>query len=545
MASWFQRRTPPVTGAAVSAFRYGGPTSDASSGSTSITAAASRVTSKKVKRGREVSDSWQHEAWAMYDAVGELRYVANAIAGRCGQAGVFVEKGGERQDKPENDPILALITPQMVERLALNIFVAGGGYLAGLPKEESEPDPSPDHLAPEGGTESAAAEWLILSAVEVTKSRNGKKVSIRGREYVLDDIYLEKIWDPHPAHWEEADSPVRSALPVLRELVGLTQHVSAQIDSRLAGAGVYWIPNTILQSAKVPDQGEGQTTFSDNAVLNAIMNAMLVPLEDRSNAAAVVPALFGAPDDAISKIRFDTFATPFDENTKDLREEAIRRLGLALDAPPELLQGMGDANHWGMWLVRDEVVQAHVKPRLELIWDALTTAFYRPILRQLQGKAVPGTPEGDPDTFTLKPDVGELVQRPNRLADASQLHAVQAVGDKALRTAGGFEESDAPSSKERAIAVALQVATQNPQLLDNMTEIVSTVMALLDGTPETGPGDLSSARRPGTLDPLEPENRGQAPSPRLAPNGTPTPGGAAPAPITDTEGVPASGNPVA
>jgi hypothetical protein len=495
-----------------------------------------------VRKARQSHDDWQAEAWAMYDAVGELRYVSNAIAGRMGQAEVYVEKDGERREKSvdDEDPVLAILTSQLIERAGLNVFVAGSCWLCGLPDSAAPRDADPAAIGPEAGSRHGDTTWLIASALEVQQSKNGRTVTVRGEKYKADDVYLEKIWDPHPARWEDADSPVRAALPVLRELVGLTQHVSAQIDSRLAGAGVYWIPNDILQSAKVPDPEEGQQTFADNPVLNAIMTAMILPMEDRSNAAAVVPLMMGAPGDSIGKIRHDTFSTPFDENTKELREEARRALGLNLDAPPELLQGMGDANHWGMWLVRDEVVQAHVVPRLDLVLDALTTGFYRPVLKQLQEQGVEGVTRDDPESLTLRPDASGLVQRPNRLADASQLHAVNALGDKALREAGGFEEKDAPTNEERAVAVALQVATSNPQLLDNMPEIVATVKALLDGTPETGAGEVSTQREPGSLRPLVPANR---PAAAAAPNGTPRPGrGEEAAPLVEQEGSPRSGS---
>jgi hypothetical protein len=501
MASWYRRRPRPgdTLAALPSAWRYGAPASDtasASSSLTALTAAATRVKGEdppEVAKGRAASSAEAVEAWAMYDQVGELRYVSNAIAGRMGQAELYVEVAGERLDLDpgESDPILDAITPQMVERLGLNLFVAGDAWLVGLPPEK-------------GGD---GTRWLVCSTSEVKRARG--KVEVRGVKYKENDVYPERIWDPHPADWERADSPVLSALPVLRELVGLTQHVSAQIDSRLAGAGVYWIPNEILNNPKVPE-GAAQQNFSENPVLNAIMNAMLLPMEDRSNAAAIVPLLLGAPGDWISKIKFDSFATPFDKQTKELREEAIRRLGLNLDAPPELLQGMGDANHWGMWLVRDEVIQAHVSPRLDLVCDGVTTGYYRPVLKQLQATEVGRASlpsilrDADPDDVDVRADVSGLVQRPNRLADASQLHSVNVIGDEALRDAGGFEESDAPSPKERAVAIAIQVATANPQLLDNMAEIARAVEALLDGSPDTGPeAPLAPSRVPGTLRPLQ------------------------------------------
>lgn len=418
---------------------------------------------RKIKRNKKNLDTtWQREAWDLYSQVGELRFVSNAIAGRMAQATLYVEKDGVRQDG--DDPILALITPQMIERMGLNLYIAGDAWLAGLPDPE---DADLDH---------EETEWIVLSSMEVKSTRGQSQVEIKERHYKRKDIYLTRIWDPHPAKWEDADSPVRSALPILRELVGLTQHVSAQIDSRLAGAGVYWIPNSILNSAKVPKASGPDQTFSENPVLNAIMTAMLLPIEDRSNASAVVPLLLGAPDDAISNIRYDTFSTPFDKATSGLREEAIRRLSLALDTPPELLLGMGQSSHWSAWAVRDDVVQTHIEPRLQLICDALTTGFYRPILEQTQ-------PGEDPKSYVVKADTKHLIQRPNRLADASQLHAAGVISDEALREAAGYSDEDAPEVSDKAQRIALEIGKTNPQLLDNMAEIALAVENLLNGVP--------------------------------------------------------------
>jgi hypothetical protein len=189
-----------------------------------------------------------------------------------------------------------------------------------------------------------------------------------------------------------------------------------------------------------------------------------------------------------------------------------------------------------MWLVRDEVVQAHIKPRLDLLCDALTTDFYRPILEQVR-------PDEDPSLYVVKADVSGLVQRPNRLADASQLHAVKAIGDKALREAGGFEESDAPSSHEMALAVALQVGQNNPQLLDNMGEVYTHIRALLDNDPEKGPEAPSSVREPGTLKPRNPADAA-APPVKTAPNGAPTDTGQEARPLGEQDGTPRTGSPV-
>ena len=454
---------------------------------------------RKVNRdGRQVQpESWHNEAWDFYSQVGELRYVANALAGRMAAAEIYVELDGERLDEP--DPVLDLITPQMIRRFGINLFIAGTGYLVGVPDQDNPQD----------------TNWMCCSTKEVKFSPG--HVEVLEQRYKIEDIYIDRIWDPHPSNFIESDSPTRSALPVLRELVGLTQHVNAQIDSRLAGAGIYWIPDSILQGGTSPTE-VAETDYSDNAILNAIVQGMLTPIEDRAAASAIVPLLLGAPDESISKIRFDSFATPFDENTSKLREEAIRRLALNLDAPPELLLGMGASNHWSAWLVRDEVVQVHVAPRLQLICNGLEY-FYRAIKEQ----------QGDPraQDYELKADVGQLVQRPNRLADASSLHTAGVLSDEALREAGGFEETDSPSSEERAIKLAIGVAQGNAQLVDNLAELYGYFKNLLDGTPETGPPEPRVIQRVRT------------------PGGQPAQPPPAPQAITEADAPPAQGEPPA
>ena len=391
----------------------------------------------------------------------------------------------------EDDEVLPLVTPAHIRRLGLNLYIAGSCYWVGVPTEDAND-----------------VEWTVASTQEAKVGDN--RVTISGKEYSLDRIYIDRIWNPHPGQWLASDSPVRSALPTLRELVGLTQHVSAQIDSRLAGAGILWVPNSILQSGQAPANTQEQSpSYAENPILNAIMTAMLTPIEDRESASAVVPLLLGAPDDAITKIRYDSFSTPFDKYTKELRDEAIRRLALSLDAPPELLTGMGDVNHWSGWLIADEVIRAHVVPPLRLICEGLSH-WYNAVM-EIMGDDRAGD-------YELRADVSHLTQRPNRFADANTLYAAGVLSENAYVEAGGFDpEADTPSSQEQAIKLAIQVSLGNPQLVDNLPELYAAFLALLDGTPRTGPIDPNApiqrvATAPAQLRPVPPptEQGGQA-----------------------------------
>src|SRR5690606_4767313 len=188
------------------------------------------------------------------------------------------------------------------------------------------------------------------------------------------------------------------------------------------------------------------------------------PIGDRSSAAAVVPIMPVVPDESIEKFRFMSFSTPLDAEARELRDEAIRRLALGLDCPPELLLGVGSMNHWGAWLVKEDVVTTHIEPPLALICDALTTQFLWPVLAQQ------GMPESEGRKHVIWYDVSHLVSRPNWTQDARVLYAAGAINSSALWDAAGFDESDAPVEPERrevdpAVRMALELVSQAPSLM--------------------------------------------------------------------------------
>ena len=149
----------------------------------------------------------------------------------------------------------------MVERYTQNEYVLGEGWVVGVPRSILNPPPIDDsdasiRISPftwqdDGAEEEDPSledmEFRLLSVREISfldggvvrldwdspASENGQ-LELRER-----DIYSFRIWRPHPMRYLEANSPTRAILPTLRELVGLTMHISAQIDSRLAGERLF------------------------------------------------------------------------------------------------------------------------------------------------------------------------------------------------------------------------------------------------------------------------------------------------------------------
>jgi hypothetical protein len=288
----------------------------------SLLASAVRLTGKTMNGGtfRKASNAgWQEDAWEMYDLVGEQRFLASTLAGTMSKARFYVGKLGEGADatdapEPVDDNRLQSLLDavgstasgkaQLVQRLGVNLFVAGDAWLIGIPPYLMPgfvPDPNEDipQFDPEVGVDMSDLTWRLCSVTEVTMNRAGLVQLQLGDsaaekvEVSPDEVFMIRVWRPHPRRWWEADSPTRSSLPVLRELVGLTMHISAQVDSRLAGAGVLLVPSSASRALKaasgIPDDS------SEDPFTEGLMEAMLRPIGDRSNASALVPLVSSSP----------------------------------------------------------------------------------------------------------------------------------------------------------------------------------------------------------------------------------------------------------
>lgn len=447
---------------------------------------AASVTVGKRKIRNLAPEAWQQEAMELYSEVGELRYVAVAEANTVAQARLFVgqwEVGNEEPAEVEAGLPLdvwnqfgggALHRAELIKRLAVQLFVPGDGYIVGLP-----PGVMDERSAmPNGLVRLTDLTWHVMAASEVRVTRGELSIDLGDKPFKIpaDSAVIIRAWRPNPFRWWQADSPVRSNLAVLRELVGLTKHVSASIDSRLAGAGLLLIGDSFsLMAGQSPDPDDDGTT---DPILAALMDAMLTAIKDRDSASAVMPILLQGPDEAIDKVKHLTFDTPFDDRTKELRDEAIRRLALGLDAPAEVLLGMGTSTHWNAWLIQEDRIKTHTEPTLSLICDALTQDFLWPILQE-QGVA-------DYEQYVIWYDTGALTQKADRSREAMELYDRGELSGLALRREAGFDDDDAGEVDERrSFEIAVEFAKARPELLHKpgFGPLLEMLRAAMDGRP--------------------------------------------------------------
>ncbi|QRY62742.1 hypothetical protein JVX90_00245 [Gordonia sp. PDNC005] len=419
-----------------------------------IVAAAQVLSRRKLDRTvkRAPAEAWQSEVWALRDETGELRFIGDRQARACAQARVFVGKKPDPSGEPEP------VTDGIGAQLAQALFAATGMIEQTIRR-------AAQHLIYNGETllvvredDDGQLELSAHSVSELTGSPGRWKLSngIDKPRDVGDDEIVIRCWTPHPEWSARADAPVRAVLPIARELRGLSQYVSAQVDSRLAGAGILLVPQEIeSMQSQADDDGEDPLPFADE-----LTEYLMTPVADRDSAAAIVPFMATVPAELLDKIKHISFATPLDEHAPALREECIRRIGLGMDSDPSVLLGQASSNHWSAWAVDENEIKFGVQPIVATICHALTVGLLRPLLVE---QSIP-----DPDLYSVWFDTTPLLVRPDRSKDAQALFDKGVISAAILRRENGFDDSDAPDAEEIKDKVVRDLIGTRSDLIDKL-----------------------------------------------------------------------------
>jgi hypothetical protein len=418
--------------------------------STSLVASASRYPGKAARIYQPQQD-WQQECYRHYAICGEARFAAKFFGNACSRAVLSAAEfttDGPRSvtTGPAYDLLVALFNgkdgqTQMLEALGMHLTIAGECYLVGRNVDNVD-------------------VWEIVSCLEMRVTGNNWQINYGNGTPPIDlteDDVVIRVWLPAPGKRIEADSPFKALLPILTEIEWLTRHVFAQITSRLAGAGILMLPQGMTFPPPPAMGGQEQQAVNDaDSFMLTLADAMLKPIEDPGSPSAVVPIVVTAPDDVIDKARLLTFWSELDAQTMNLRSEAIRRFALGMDLPPEQVLGMSSnggtgggnttgVSHWGAWQIEEATIKMHVEPMLDVIVNALTMGYLRPVLT-------------DPKYLVVY-DTSALRLRPDRSKEAFELWDRGLITDTALRRENGFKEDDAPTPEEFQHWLLVKVAS--------------------------------------------------------------------------------------
>lgn len=419
--------------------------------SSSLVAAGGVMGGKRTQSVFRPTAAWQTEAWRQFEICSELAFAANWIANAmsrcCIVPGMVNDKGIiERTDNGEVALALQQMfggeqaQAEMLHAAGLHLTIAGEFYLVGQ----------------ERGDGSLA--WELIGCDQVTSDGSGGWTIVYG-----DGIYpvtlapgqgsVIRVWRPRPDRRYEAWSPVRALLPVLKELEFLTRHIFAQTTSRLAGAGILPLP----QSVEFPEtQGDGNGNRAKK-FRDMLGRAMMESVDDPSSPESLVPIVITVPDASMQYLREPLhFWSPFDAAAAAARKEAILRFCIGMDIPPEIILGMTSgasssggrgtgASHWSSWQIEEAAIKLHIEPLLALFCNYLTIDYLRPGLETVPKAAAMY------DTTALK-------LQPDRSKEALELADRGKISDEALLLYSGMQAGDAATPDEQDLFLLRRVA---------------------------------------------------------------------------------------
>ena len=138
----------------------------------------------------------------------------------------------------------------------------------------------------------------------------------------------------------------------------LTAAVHATAVSRVLN-GIFCSPRV---APAPPEEGRTKTRSSRRSS-RCSRSTSRAQIENPGSAAAKVPFILEADYDYLDQVRWMQMHDPAsDYLERDLRIEAIKRLGLGLDLPPEALEGFSNTNHWAAQQIQWDMWRTHGVP---------------------------------------------------------------------------------------------------------------------------------------------------------------------------------------
>lgn len=377
---------------------------------------------------------WQAEAAELYNLVPELRYGIYWIASSASRANLIIAKaptGDEHEpvDVPRGHPAweplleLAPTGPEqamVIYRITTLMKLLGRWRLVGFDTD-------------------AGRQWVVASEYDYRESGNGVWVhdSVTGTDY---EIASDQVWSipmlmPHPIRSCEPDAPTRALIGTLHELIDLSGHVQTAAKSRLAGAGLLLVPNSL--NTVTPGQSTGVNPPEGNPLMHGLMRTSQASFRSPLDVSRHLPVIIEGHQEALNAVRHLSLQTPFDERVDSLRTSAVRRIAIGLDIPPEVLTGMGDLNHWTAWMVESSGQRINIEPTLNFVCRELTVKFLRPALTAM------GLP--DADDYMVSFDAAGAQAESNRGDLALAAYELGLLSGDAARSALGYGTADAPA----------------------------------------------------------------------------------------------------
>jgi hypothetical protein len=422
------------------------PRARSSTAAAAITASASKVDNPRdVEKMRQARREWQRRALAYYDTVGEIRFSAQFYARMLARVRFFpakVDENGELTPIKEGPPVEALtrIHDQGGRQGRLQYdygrlqFITGEGCL----------------FVTDAGGEKERWRFLWNDELEFNMPRDGQACEKDANGAVTDVCGTAyRMWTPSPLNSKLADSPLRSVLDIAEELLILTASVRSTAVTRLTN-GILLLPTEI--SPPPVDIGRDEDPGM-SAFMSALIEHITAQIENPGAAEARVPFVHEGAYEYLDRVTWvQTHDPKTDYLERDLRLEAIKRLAISLDFPPEVLLGLSDSNHWTAQQVQWDMWRSHGIPLAEQYANDMNSAYLRPAM---EAESYPGWQD-----IVIGYDDSQVVVSPDQTAIADEAMDRAAISFSGYRKLKGIPESMAPDEEEKKFVFGIK--TRDP-----------------------------------------------------------------------------------
>jgi hypothetical protein len=410
---------------------------------------------------RLLLQGWQWESFRYYNTIGEVNFCAQFYARALQNLRLYVgvkDDNGEIEEVDDNPAAYEILDDVqdpgggragMLSAYGQLRWLIGEGYMLVTPSDDpSEPRNQWEFVSP--------SELRVWEGPGLIRQES-PGLPQRQIYYVEDPNEWDpadpkqgivyRYWRRHPQFSAQADAPMRGCLLICDELERLTAAVRARAVSRIAGAGILLVPDEI---SPPPPEALGDEAPLEDIFLRELVAGALNPIQDPGTASAVFPVLVRGAAEYLKEMRLLQIHDPNQTYPEEgLRSEAIRRLALSLDMPPEILLGTSDVNHWNAWQIDEQTWKAHLQPVARAFCEDLTSSYFRPAARDA-GVA-------NWQQLVVWYDAAEVVNHPDKSKDAKDLYDRRAIGKEALREANGFDDDDAPGPDELNEMIGVEI----------------------------------------------------------------------------------------
>jgi hypothetical protein len=428
---------------------------------------------------------WQDDAWAYYDAIGEIKFGFNMLAAVFSRIRLYSalnidadsvpvstlnyrRRQVDLNDREKEDDFLSElqvpseVTPDVMEYMeelvadlgtgpggmsgfmrgyCINAQVPGEVYLVKIDNQWCMK--SCDELVV-----NAAGEVILRRQRSNASSTNaGTGTGVSGdKKLDVDKTELTRIWREHPRYSLEAESSMLGLREACDELLTLQRMIRAVARSNM-NAGVFLVPDGLAAAGQSVAEDAATEEELAEELVQTLYDQFTAGVIDETNFATVVPTILTGPATSLKEVRWMDISRQVDQYLTERCDRALERILQGIDMPKDFVTGLANVRYTNAKSIDESLYKSHIEPLVLMLVDALNVGYFRPALRAKFGD---GLPEKVIRMLTIWYDPSEVVTKADPAESADKGFDKFVLSADAWRQAHGFADTDAPSEKELA-----------------------------------------------------------------------------------------------